>query len=72
MRRHRIRNAEAHWTDIAAFFHVTPNTVRRWRLGETPIPRGVELVMEILAGWPEVTASAVTERMKAQDMGITT
>jgi hypothetical protein len=71
IRRHRLRNSEAHWTDIAAFFAVTPNTVRRWRQGETPIPRAVELVMEIFAAWPEVTASAVMERMKAQDLGIT-
>lgn len=55
---------DAHWRDVARFFGVSELTVRRWRSGERPIPRGVEMVLEIFHRWPEVTAEAVEEALR--------
>lgn len=58
---------ELHWRDIARFFGVRDITVRRWRSGETPIPRAVELVLEIMHGWPEVTLEGVEAAIRRRD-----
>jgi hypothetical protein len=58
---------EAHYSDIARFFGVDPLTMRRWRTGKTPIPRPVEVVMEIFHAYPQVTADAVNNVIHARD-----
>jgi hypothetical protein len=54
-RQRRIASVGAYLRDIAGFLEVEPITLRRWLAGQRPIPRAVELVLEILHGWPEVT-----------------
>lgn len=73
LQRRRLAGLEAEYSGIAQFFNVTPMTLRRWRSGQTPIPRGVELVMEILEEFPDrVTCSAVQAVLERRDLGTTT
>jgi hypothetical protein len=63
-RRHRRRTSVgAYLRDIAGFLEVEPITLRRWLSGQRPIPRAVELVLEILHGWPEVVTMPEIERL---------
>jgi hypothetical protein len=67
LRVRRKQSLTAFHKDIARFFEVEPVTVRRWLRGERPIPREVEIVMEIFHAWPEVTAEGVEEAIKRRD-----
>jgi hypothetical protein len=58
---------EAHYVDIARFLEVDVQTLRRWRMGLRPIPRGVEIVMEIFHHYPQVTIDAVNNIVRARD-----
>ena len=58
---------EAHWRDVAALFEVSEITVRRWRTGATPIPRAVELTLEIFHGFPEVTVERIEQAIAERD-----
>lgn len=49
------------YVDFAKFFGVSPITLRRWLTGQTPIPRGVEVAMEIFHRWPEISPEAVDQ-----------
>jgi hypothetical protein len=60
---------ETHYVNIARFFGVDPLTLRRWRRGEKPIPRPVEVVMEIFHAYPQVTADAVNNVIRVRDDG---
>jgi hypothetical protein len=57
----------AHYQDIARFLGVEPITLRRWLRGKRPIPRAVEVVMEIFHHWPEVRAEAVDQVIRRRD-----
>ena len=59
----------AHNQRIARFLGVQPITLRRWLKGEWPIPRHVEIIMEIFHAWPEVTAEDVDRAIRARDKG---
>ena len=59
VRQNRIESREAHYRDMARFFGVEPITLRRWLTGASPVPRQVEIIMEIFHRWPEVTAEKV-------------
>jgi hypothetical protein len=67
LRRRRKAGQAAHYADIARFLGVEPITLRRWLKGRRPIPRAVEVVMEIFHRWPEVTAELVDEAIRARD-----
>lgn len=67
MRLHRIDGREAHYRNIAVFLGVEPITLRRWVTGASPVPRHVEIIMEILHHWPEVRAEAVDNLIKKRD-----
>jgi hypothetical protein len=58
---------QAHYVNIARFFEVDVQTLRRWRAGLRPIPRAVEVVMEIFHAYPQVTADAVNNVIRARD-----
>jgi transcriptional regulator with XRE-family HTH domain len=45
------------YANVARFLGVTPMTLRRWLRGDAPIPRSVEIVMEIMHENPEVRAA---------------
>lgn len=68
----RREDKELFYANIAKFLGVTPMTLRRWLKGERPIPRQVEIIMEILHFWPEVRAEAVDKVIKARDEGTMT
>jgi hypothetical protein len=68
-RLHRLDNREAHYRDIARFLGVEPITLRRWLTGASPVPRQVEIVMEIFHAWPEVRAQAVDKLIRERDGG---
>jgi hypothetical protein len=55
----RLGNRAAHYRDIASFLGVHRSTLLRWLNGKQPIPRPVEVIFEIFAHWPEVTAEGV-------------
>jgi hypothetical protein len=63
----RKSSLSAHYRDIASFLQVDPATLRRWLYGEAPIPRAVDLLFEIFAAWPEVTAERVREIIRVRD-----
>ena len=65
----RRESRELFYDDIAQFLGVKPITLRRWLKGERPIPRQVELLMEILHFWPDVKAEAVDKVIRARDEG---
>ena len=58
------------YAEIARWLGVSPITLRRWRLGERPVPRQVEIIFTILHHWPEVRAEAVDKLIEAQDRRI--
>jgi hypothetical protein len=58
---------EAQYLMVARFLDVDPQTLRRWRAGLRPIPRAVEVVMEIFYAYPQVTADAVNNIIRARD-----
>src|ERR1700752_1690329 len=62
----RKGDLSAHYRDIASFLQVDPATLRRWLYGEAPIPRVVEVVFEIFAHHPEVTAERVEALIRAR------
>jgi hypothetical protein len=68
-RLHRMDNREAHYRNIARFLGVEPITLRRWITGASPVPRQVEIVMEIFHAWPEVRAEAVDKLIRERDGG---
>ena len=53
-RRRRMEGLPYSYANVARFLGVTPMTLRRWLQGKAPIPRSVEIVMEIFHDWPEV------------------
>jgi hypothetical protein len=59
--RHRREGDAARYDNLAKFLGVQPITLRRWMRGERPIPRAVEVVMEVFHEWPEVRADRLTE-----------
>jgi hypothetical protein len=66
--RHRRKAARsAHYQDIARFLQVEPITLRRWRSGERPIPRTVEIIFEIFHAWPEVDAAKIERLIEQRD-----
>jgi hypothetical protein len=71
MRLHRIDGREAHYLNIARFLGVEPITLRRWVTGASPVPRQVDIIMEILHAWPEtVRAETVDNLIKRRDKGL--
>jgi hypothetical protein len=52
---------------LARFLEVDLSTLQRWLSGQEPIPRTVEIIMEILGHWPEVTIEAVDEIIAKRD-----
>jgi hypothetical protein len=56
-----------HYRNVARFLGVEPQTLRRWRTGETTIPRPIEIIMEVLHAYPQVTADAVNNIIRARD-----
>lgn len=64
-RRRRMEGLPCSYTSVAGFLGVTPMTLRRWREGEAPIPRSVEIVMEIFHDFPEVRAAWANEKSEA-------
>jgi hypothetical protein len=58
---------EAHYVNIARFLEVDVQTLRRWRVGLRPVPRTVEIVMEIFHHYPQVTADGVNNIIRARD-----
>ena len=69
-RKMRREDREVFYDDVARFLGVQPITLRRWLRGERPIPRQVEIIMEILHFWPDVTAEAVDKLILARDEGV--
>ena len=67
MRLHRIDGREAHYRNIARFLGVEPITLRRWVTGASPVPRQVEVILEILHAFPEVRAEAVDNLIRDRD-----
>jgi transcriptional regulator with XRE-family HTH domain len=63
----RKSDLSAFYRDIAAFLGVDPATLRRWLHGEAPIPSTVDILFEIFAHWPEVTAGEVREIIRRRD-----
>lgn len=70
--KHREAGETARHARVAGFLGVTPMTLRRWLRGERPIPRVVEVIMEIMHFWPEVTAEGVDKLVRARDEKTTT
>lgn len=67
--KHRAGSRTAHYANVARFLGVEPITLRRWLAGERPVPRQVEIIMEIFHFFPEVTAEAVDKLIQARDEG---
>jgi hypothetical protein len=65
----RLGNRAAHYRSIAEFLGVDPKTLHRWLTGDAPIPRAVEVVFEIFATFPEVTAEGVSAAIQRRDEG---
>jgi hypothetical protein len=69
--RHRRKAAlSAHYQDIARFLEVEPITLRRWRTGERPIPRPIEIIFEIFHAWPEVDADKINRLIEQRDKSL--
>ena len=49
----------AYRRDVARFLGITPRTLRRYLTGKQPIPRQIEVILEILHHYPAITAEAV-------------
>jgi hypothetical protein len=62
--RQRLAGHPARYVDTARFLGVTPITLRRWLRGERPVPRQVEIILEIFHEWPEVQADRLAEIMR--------
>jgi hypothetical protein len=58
---------EGHYAQLARFLGVEPITLRRWRTGERPIPRQVEIIMETFNAYPQVTADAINNVIHVRD-----
>jgi hypothetical protein len=58
-RRRRRDSLTAYQRDIASFLGITPHTLRRYLTGARPIPRQVEVILEILHHYPAITADVV-------------
>ena len=70
-RKRRREDRELFYDEIAQFLGVKPITLRRWLKGERPVPRQVEIIMEILHFWKDViTAEAVDKLILARDEGV--
>jgi hypothetical protein len=67
--KHRAPNDAAHYANVARFLGVEPITLRRWMAGDRPVPRQVEVIMEIFHFFPEVTAETVDKLIQARDEG---
>ena len=67
--KHRQGSETQHYERVARHLGVAPITLRRWLSGERPVPRLVELIMEIYHFWPQVTAEAVDNVIQARDEG---
>jgi hypothetical protein len=65
--KHRKGSETAHYGRVAQFLGVEPITLRRWLSGERPIPKQVDIIMEIMHFWPEVTAEDVDRVIRARD-----
>lgn len=63
----RRRDGTPRWDEVAHFLGVTTNTVRRWRLGDAPIPRAVEIVLETYAALPTEAAQNALAAIRLQD-----
>jgi transcriptional regulator with XRE-family HTH domain len=70
LRRRRREDRPLFQLEIARFLGVQPITLRRWRSGERPVPRTVEIIFEILHNWPEVSAEAVDKAIERRDNGL--
>lgn len=49
----------AYRRDVAGFLGITPRTLRRYLTGAQPIPRQIEVILEILHHYPAITAETV-------------
>jgi len=58
-RRRRRDSLTAYQRDIARFLGITPHTLRRYLTGKQPIPRQVEVILEIFHHYPAITADVV-------------
>lgn len=67
LRRRRRGGRAATYRGIARFLGVQPITLRRWLRGQRPVPRSIEVIFEILHGWPEVTSEAVDNLIRERD-----
>jgi len=67
LRRRRREDRPLFHFEIARFLGVQPITLRRWRQGERPVPRMVEIIFEILFNRPEITAEAVDKWIERRD-----
>jgi hypothetical protein len=65
----RAGSPTEHYASVARFLGVEPITLRRWLSGERPVPRQVEVIMEIFHFFPEVTAETVDKLIQARDEG---
>ena len=45
--------------DVARFLGITPRTLRRYLTGAQPIPRQIEVILEILHHYPAITTETV-------------
>ena len=66
----RRAGLSARYEDTAAFLGVTTLTLRRWLRGERPIPRQVEIILEIFHFWPEISAEAVDNAIAKHDKAL--
>jgi hypothetical protein len=62
-----VGGVEGHYAHMARFLGVEPITLRRWRTGARPIPRPIEIIMEILHAYPQITTDAVNNLISARD-----
>ena len=70
--RERLAGRPARYEGTAQFLGVRPITLRRWLRGERPIPRQVEIILEIFHEWPAVRAERLAEIIARHDGGIAT
>jgi hypothetical protein len=62
-RRRRQESLPAYYAHCARFLGVQPITLRRWMRGERPIPRMVEVIMEIFHAWPDVVGPQAVDKL---------
>lgn len=64
--RRRDRDMTAHLRDAARFLHISERTMRRWLSGAQPIPRPIEIIVEIFHAKSDIIDARLVDQLIAK------